>query len=43
MYDTKLIRNQSKPREKGAHITTIVSSQMAYAIAAEYGLTVIEV
>ncbi len=31
------------PRGKGALVTTIVSSKMAYAIAAEYGLTVIEV
>lgn len=31
------------PRERGALVTTIVSSKMAYAIAREYGLTVIEV
>ena len=32
-----------KPRENGALVTTIVSSNMAFAVAKEYGLTAIEV
>ena len=32
-----------KPRENGALVTTIVSSNMAFAIAKEYGITAIEV
>lgn len=32
-----------QPRENGALITTIVSSNMAFAVAKEYGLTAIEV